>query len=244
MRGILNTSKFEKNNLNIKSRKDITMEYEKQLRENGEYTEIQIQEKISKREILQYKVNYALDKIPKSLDHKDQTIYNLIHESANDCNSSTFREEITLYQCGYENSPGKLGEDGIVPGSKRLVEVKPQNATGGKKLGGGGQFTDFTHSRLKKYTESNILMVVSGFIDGKLKFIVEFNFTSPIFLKHITEKVNKSLPSGDIPGKYCRSAGFGWNQWKDATNLKLNYLSDNIDETMFSKPFLTYLNSL
>jgi hypothetical protein len=220
------------------------MEYEKELRESGKFTEVEIQGMISRRAMLQYKVNYALDKVPKILDHKDKIIYDLIHDSANDCNSSTFREEITLHQCGYENSPGKLGEDGFVPISKRPVEVKPQNATDGKKLGGNGQFTDFTHSRNKKYTESNILMVVSGFFNGKLKFIVEFDFISPIFLNHITEKVIKALPDGDTPGNYCRSAGFGWNHWKDANNLKLNYLSDNIDETMFTKPLLTYIKSL
>ena len=141
--------KFDVYYLNIESRKDITMEYEKQLRESGEYTEMQIQEKLSKRELLQYKVNYALDKIPKFLDYKDRIIYDLIHGTANDCNSSTYREEITLHQCGYENSSGKLGEDGIVPGSKRLVEVKPQNATDREKLGGGGSFSDLTHEKLK-----------------------------------------------------------------------------------------------
>ena len=219
------------------------MEYEKQLRESGEYTEMQIQEKISKREILQYKVNYALDKIPKFLDHKDQTIYNLIHESANDCNSSTFREEITLHQCGYENSPGKLGEDGFVPISKRPIEVKPQNATDGKKLGGGGQFTDFTHERIKKYTDNNILMVVSGFFNGKIKFIVEFDFTSPIFRNHIINKVNTGSLLEDGTTRQ-RTASFGWNQWKDSNNIKLNYLSDNVDETMFTGPFLKYLKSL
>jgi len=220
------------------------MVYEIKLRESGNYTETEIQEMISRGAILKYKVNYTLEKIPIVLDHKDKIIYSLIHESANDCNSSTFREEITLHQCNYENSPGKLGEDGFVPISKRPIEVKPQNVTLGKKLGGGGQFTDFTHSRIKKYTDNNVLMVVSGFFDGKLKFIVEFDFTSPIFLNHITEKVTKALPDGDIPGKYCRSAGFGWNQWKDSDNLKLNYLSNNINETMLSKPLLTYLKSL
>lgn len=91
------------------------MEYEKELRETGEYTEIEILEMISRRAILQYKVNYALEKVPNILDNKDKVIYDLIHGSANDCNSSAFREEITLHQCGYENSPGKLGEDGFVP---------------------------------------------------------------------------------------------------------------------------------
>ena len=220
------------------------MEYEKELRESGKYTELEIQEMISRRTMLQYKVNYILDKVPKSLNHEHMIIYTLIDQQANDCNSSSLREELTLYQCGYENSPGKLGEDGFVPSSKRPVEVKPQNATGCKKLGGNGQFTDFTHDRLKKYKENDILMVVSGFYHGKLKFIVEFDFTSPIFLNHITEKVHKSLPNGDIKGKYCRSASFGWNQWKDANNLKLKYLSDNVNETILTKPLLKYLTSL
>lgn len=43
MSGTLNTSKFDINNINIQN---ITMEYEKQLRGSGEYTEIQIQEKM------------------------------------------------------------------------------------------------------------------------------------------------------------------------------------------------------
>jgi|TARA_Y100000389_G_C17280083_1_gene422489 hypothetical protein len=220
------------------------MDYEKGLRESGNYSEMEIQKLLLDNKILEYKINYALDKIPHNLSFHDQCIYNLIHEQANDKNSSTFREEITIYQCGYENSPGKLGEDGFVPSSKRPVEVKPQNVTDDKKLGGTGQFTDFTHSRIQKYTENNMLMVTSGFINGKLKFIVEFDFTSPNFLKHITEKVSKALPDGDLPGRYCRSASFGWNQWKDANNLKLIYLSNNIDVRMFTKPFLEFLKKL
>ena len=85
-------------------------------------------------------------------------------------------------------------------------------------------------------------MVVSGFFNGKLKFIVEFDFTSPIFLNHMTKKVNTGSLLEDGT-KRQRSASFGWNHWKGSNNLKLNYLSDNVDETMFSKPFLRYLKS-
>jgi len=219
------------------------MEYENQLRESAEYTEMEIQEKLSDKQILDYKINYALDTIPECLDNKDKVIYKLINDMANDKNSSTFREEITIHQCGYENSPGKLGEDGFVPVTRRPIEVKPQNVTD-KKLGGIGQFTDFTHSRVEKYKESNILMVVSGFHNGKLKFIVEFDFISENFIKHIKSRVSKSLPNGDESSKYCRSAGFGWNQWKDADNLKLLYLSDNIDHKMITGPFLKFIKSL
>jgi len=219
------------------------MEYENKLREEGIYTELEIQEKLEDKQILDYKINFALDTIPECLDNKDKIIYKLINGMANDKNSSTFREEITIHQCGYINSPGKLGEDGFVPVTNRPIEVKPQNATA-KKLGGNGQFTDFTHSRIEKYKGNNILMVVSGFYNGKLKFIVEFDFISEKFIEHIKSKVSKSLPNGDEPSKYCRNAGFGWNQWKDADNLRLLYLSNNIDKKMFTAPLLKFIHSL
>ena len=197
---------------------------------------------------LSYKKTFALDDVPEELNDSDNIIYELISEAANDDNSSTFREEITLDMCNYENSPGKLGEDGVDPTNGRKVEVKPQN--GHKKNGrrkpmnGGGQFTDFTHQRVEKYKENDILMVVSGFYQGKLKFIVQFDFNSPHFLEHITKKVCKSLPDGDESGKYCRCASFGWNQWKHAENLKLMYLSDNITNEMISGPLLKFLRTI
>ena len=56
MRGILNTSKFDVNYLNIIEYKKIPQwKYEKQLRESGEYTETQIQEKLSKKKF--YNIN-------------------------------------------------------------------------------------------------------------------------------------------------------------------------------------------
>jgi hypothetical protein len=195
-----------------------------------------------------YKVNYTLETIPEDIDEKDKIIFELIHEMANDNNSSKFREEITLNICNYENSPGKLGEDGIDPVTNRKIEVKPQNGHNRndtiKKLNGGGQFTDFTHSRIQKCIDNDILMVVSGFYNGKLKFIVQFDFNSPTFLNHIKNKVCKALPEGDQKSKYCRTADFGWNKWKDANNLKLMYISPNIDNSMISGPLLKLLNGL
>ena len=150
---------------------------------------------------LQYKKNYALDTVPEDLCEHDKIIYELIDEAANDDNSSKFREDITLDVCNYESSSGKLGEDGIDPTNGRKIEVKPQNGHNRNNkrtpMGGRGQFTDFTHERIKKYTENDILMVVSGFYEGKLKFIVQFDFTSPEFLEHITRKVTHKLPDGD-----------------------------------------------
>jgi hypothetical protein len=199
-------------------------------------------------DLLNYNRNYTLDTIPEYIDEKDKIIYQCINIMANDDNSSKFREEITLDICNYESSPGKLGEDGIDPVTNRKIEVKPQNGHNrnnkSKKLNGGGQFTDFTHSRIQKYIDNNILMVVSGFYNGKIKFIVQFDFTSPIFLNHIKDKVCKALPEGDKVSKYCRSASFGWNQWKGSNNLKLMYISPNIHNTMISGPLLKFLHNL
>jgi hypothetical protein len=198
--------------------------------------------------ILEYKRNFTLDTVPDNLDEKDTIIYELISEAANDDNSSKFREDITLDTCGYDSSPGKLGEDGIDPANGRKIEVKPQNGHNKnnrkKKLSGGGQFTDFTHQRIQKYKNDDILMVVSGFYGGKLKFIVQFDFTSPLFLEHITRKVCKALPDGDESSRYCRSAGFGWNQWKHANHLQRMFLSDDLDNTMISGPLLKFLQEL
>ena len=195
----------------------------------------------------EYKKNFTLDTVPDDIDEKDTIIYELISEAANDDNSSKFREDITLDMCGYESSPGKLGEDGTDPTNGRKIEVKPQNGHNKnniKKLNGGGQFTDFTHQRIQKYKENDILMVVSGFYEGKLKFIVQFDFTSPTFLEHITSKVCKALPEGDESSRYCRSADFGWNKWKDANHLQRMFLSDDLDNTMISGPLLKFLKEL
>ena len=222
----------------------IMVKYETELREEGVYSEMEIQGRLEEKKLLDFKINYTLDKIPNNITAEERIIYKLIHESANDKNSSTFREEITLCISGYENSPGKLGYDGFVRGTNRQIEVKPQNSTDGKKLNGNGQFTDFTHARFLKHKDDDILMVVSGFHNGQLKFIVEFDFNSHDFTTTIESHLMRALPNGDEQGKYCRSASFGWNKWKEANNLKLLYLSDNINHDMFSRPFLTFLQSL
>lgn len=197
-----------------------------------------------------YIQNFLLDTIPDELDAKDEIIYKLLETQANDANSSTFREMTTLRMSNYNPVSGKLGYDGTVPDTNRPIEVKPMNTyTNSKskqinKLNGRGNFSDFTHKRLEKYKEDDVLMVVSGYYDGKLKFIVEFDYRSANFYKQLSERVTKALPEGDKKGKYCRSAGFSWKHWKDANNLRLIYRSEKIDSTMMTRDFLKFIKSL
>jgi hypothetical protein len=75
---------------------------------------------------------------------------------ANDVNSSTLRELITILKAGYEPQPSgtKLGHNGTTSRGNPC-EVKPVNihSDSNNKLNGGGNFSDFTYERLAWYQE-------------------------------------------------------------------------------------------
>jgi hypothetical protein len=169
----------------------------------------------------EYKIKWALDSIPQLGDSKDELIYQLIEETANDSNSSKFREDVTKWVVGLESSDGKHGYDDDFA----AIEVKPKNYTGKSKLNGGGQFTDFTWKRDEKYNNDQVIMLVSGFYFGKLVFVVEFNYKD--IRTKIQSQLSKILPDGDIVNRYVRSASFSYLQWKDSFELK--YISPNFE---------------
>jgi len=191
------------------------------------------------------KKNYALDQVPADLDFNDQVLYMLVAEIANDVNSSAFREQMTCEIAGYENLPGKLGYDAKT--EERMVEIKPKNTVAGtnRKLNGGGNFTDFTWKREKKYSDDKVQMCVSGFCDGKLVYIMEFDYNSPSFREKIQKDVRAKLPDGDVKGHYCRSASFTWKHWKDAETLRLVWSSPNLDKfrPCMSEPFYRFIKT-
>ena len=169
----------------------------------------------------QYKLNWALDTIPTELDSKDELIYELIVETANDSNSSKFREDVTKWMVGLEISEGKRGyDDDFQP-----IEVKPKNYTGKSKLNGGGTFSDFTWRRDKKYSDDGCVMLISGFSYGKLVFVVQFDYKT--LQSKIQKQLKKHLPNGDMQSRYVRSASFSYLDWKD--DFELKYLSPNFE---------------
>ena len=170
-----------------------------------------------------YKLNWALGNNIHTEDPKEQIIYQLIEETANDSNSSKFREDITKWMVGLETSQAKLGyDDDFIP-----IEVKPKNFTGKAKLDGGGQFNDFTWKRAEKYNQDKVIMLVSGFFYGKLVFVIEFGYESirPKIETHLT----RLLPNGDEINRYVRSANFSYKDWKES-NFVVKYKSPNIAE--------------
>ena len=166
----------------------------------------------------------------------------------NDKNSSTIREFITVTLAGYEHKHGKIGyngfkQDAIISGETEKCEAKPKNIateeferfkkgerrTKPAKLNGGGNFTDYTPTRLKKDKEEKDLnMLVSGFIDGKLIYIIEFPFSCPDFMANLERQIkrwqNKLEGSRTIKGQFLRSATFDYRHYIKCPKLRIVFL--------------------
>ncbi|MEK9748223.1 MAG: hypothetical protein VW333_05835 [Pseudomonadales bacterium] len=139
----------------------------------------------------------------------------LLFEQANDKNSSTFREGVTADLAGYEQNPDKLGYDVL----HHNVEIKPQNyPMDGRKrprLSGGGNFTDFTWDRHHKYLEDNVTMLVSGFVNGQISYILKFPY------ELLTKRIEAQLyEQCTVRGnRYCRGASFSFLHYGEESEV-------------------------
>jgi len=162
----------------------------------------------------------------------------------NDKNSSTIREYITVIMSGYNHSENKIGFNGfkqnsIIGGKPIACEAKPKNfntedlvsyqngtrKTKPSKLNGAGNFSDYTFARLKKDTEENPHMLTSGFVDGKLLYILEFPFNTKSFTDKLKIQLIKNFPDGeDKSGHFLRSANFDFRDYIDSQEVKKVYI--------------------
>ncbi|MBI2476491.1 MAG: hypothetical protein HYV67_04615 [Candidatus Taylorbacteria bacterium] len=183
----------------------------------------------------------------------------------NDRNSSRLREYITVITAGYEHSEGKIGFNGykqnnIVGGLPIACEAKPRNiftadfkahADGKRKtkpalLNGGGNFTDYTPDRLKRDRKENPMMLTSGFIDGKLIYILEFPFRTVSFVKCLRKSLEKHFPNGvRKSGTFLRSATFDFRSYESANTLQVIYRLPATEletyKKFFNKKFYEFL---
>ncbi len=169
----------------------------------------------------------------------------------NDKNSSKLREIITAIISDCEILTEKLGYNGFrieTPNTKIFCEIKPKNVNTPcvKKLDGRGQFTDYTPERFEKDKKINLKILISGFIDGKLIYIIEIPFNC--LEKHILNKLRKKF--GDNlerkKGNYLRTLEFSYLSYKNCEYIELIFLSENIEEykNCLTKPFYEFLKSL
>jgi hypothetical protein len=175
--------------------------------------------------------------IGKSKDTLIGMLIDLLTMYINDKNSSTIREFITVTIAGYTHKEAKIGYNGFKQstfssGTTIKCEAKPKNIkteefekykngerkTKPAKLSGGGNFTDYTPARLEKdKKERDLNMLVSGFIDGKLIYIIEFPFNSSDFTKNLENKIkkwqSKLKGSRTTKGQFLRSADFDYKDY-------------------------------
>jgi len=157
----------------------------------------------------------------------------ILYRYANDVNSSTLRELITMLKAGYEPQPlgRKLGYNGKTHHGEPC-EIKPPNirSDSGDKLNGGGNFSDFTYERLDKYQADNVTMLVSGFVDGRLIYILEFPFTYTEFVQRLREQLERQFARGERKkGQFLRSAQFSFKHYKNCPQLRIIYKEPHID---------------
>lgn len=186
--------------------------------------------------------------VGKSKDTLIGILVDLLTMYINDKNSSTIREFVTVTFAGYEHKIGKIGYNGFkhdtyIPGKTLHCEAKPKNfdteeiekfkrgerKSSPAKLNGGGNFTDYTPARLAKDAqEKDLNMLVSGFVDGKLIYILEFPFSSPEFIKNLEEKLKRWLGklagSSSMKGQFLRSADFDYRNYIETEKLKVVFI--------------------
>lgn len=207
--------------------------------------------------------------IGKSKDTLIAMLVDLLTMYINDKNSSTIREFITVTLAGYEHKVEKIGyngfkQDTFVSGKTLKCEAKPKNfdteeyekykrgerKTSPAKLNGGGNFTDYTPARLEKdKQEKDLNMLVSGFVDGKLIYIIEFPFASSDFINNLEYKLQKWLDklkgSKSIKGQFLRRADFNYKAFIKSPDLKIKYLLNKVElvkyELYISRDFYKFL---
>ncbi|MEO0098286.1 MAG: hypothetical protein ABIK94_01690 [candidate division WOR-3 bacterium] len=199
--------------------------------------------------------------IGKSKDTLIAILVDLLTMYINDKNSSTIREFINVTLAGYQHKEGKIGyngfkQDTFVPGRTIRCEAKPKNVnseefekykrgerrTPPAKLNGRGNFTDYTPERLEKdKREKDLNMLVSGFVDGKLIYIIEFPFSTPDFVRNLEKKLKKWQEklkgSKSIKGQFLRSADFDYKDYINCPDLKVVYLLSK-DELAKYEPYI------
>ncbi len=187
----------------------------------------------------------AFEKAVAERSHRElaTAMSELLSLYANDRNSSALREWVVLKVAGCEHRPEKIGYNGCkgnVP-----YEVKPRNVRSGelkqKRLNGDGNFTDFTYERLEKYRSDGVRVLVAGFVDGRLVYILEVPFASlyRTLKKQLDEKFKGERPSG----LFLRSANFSFRDYRDDEQVSCLFLRTDWRQyaSWLTKEFQNYL---
>jgi len=154
-------------------------------------------------------------------------LYDLADIICNDKNSSMAREYSTLKECNYSQNESKMDYDGYDL-DNNPVEAKPQNyytntsSKNPRKLNGSGSFNDYTWERYDKTKEDNPTVLFSGFIDGKLLYILSVKYND---IDNIKTSLEKEFPNRvRKKGHYLRCIKISYNNYKNASSFEIKYI--------------------
>ncbi len=203
-----------------------------------------------------YSTQKHIDFTTRLLNSSKETIISLLSDLLtmymNDKNSSTLREYLTVTIAGYEHSEGKIGFNGfqqssIIGGNPLYCEAKPKNINSvdfhnpdkktRRKLNGSGNYTDYTWARFEKDKREAPQLLVSGFVDGKLIYIIEFPFICESFIANFDKQLQRHFPDGDVKGRYLRSCIFDYKNFIDNKDAKVVYLLEKTVLAEYEKYF-------
>lgn len=171
----------------------------------------------------------------KSKDNLIGILMDLLTNYFTDKNSSTLREHVIVSLCGYQVSREKIGYNGYrqdaISGEPVYCEAKPKNINTGdarpRKLDGGGNFTDYTWARFEKNKKADPEMIMGGFVDGRLLYVLRFPFNTPKFTARLESQLERHLPDGDVPGHYVRGASFTFKHYEGA-HVSAAFVADKL----------------
>ncbi len=180
----------------------------------------------------------------KSKSNLVSMLLDLTTQYFNDKNSSTLREFLVVSLSGFEPLTDKIGYNGYrhlsVTGESEFCEAKPKNITTdklNKKLDGGGNFTDYSWKKFERHKSENPIMLIAGFVDGRLIYIFSFGFNCDSFTDRLEQQLENHFPNGDEVGRYLRGASFTLGAYKGAQdlNIKVFINSEEVNKYYASK---------
>lgn len=159
------------------------------------------------------------DMISKNPDLAFAMIENLMKDKLS---NSLIRERVICKQDMVDHSCTMHNFDGYDPVRLRYVEVKnEQHVVGGRKyqVTGGAAFGGIeNYEAVDRLVLENPIIKLGGWLDGKLAYIVEFDFNDTTIADRLRTAVTSRKAGATTAPKFL------WSDWKMAPSLKVTFL--------------------
>ena len=163
---------------------------------------------------------------------REHGLDNLLILTLNDKNGSSLKERVVISHLGIKSRENtKHGADGWMPDG-RPVEYKPETYYEGLEsscLTGGANFNDLTVKKHKEHITTNLLMIVAGFYEENLLYLLKFPYRviAPSVEDRMTNTIKENQGRSD--GKSSRiTPRFSFADYRNYRDVERVFLRKNI----------------